>query len=108
MQGQAHAGGSERAVVKNVLPGSPAAAAGLTFGDEIVAVGGDRVNAATVARRMGDHPPGRAVVVTYFRRDRLREARLTVSASPERKLLLASAPAASRPAEAIRRGWLGH
>lgn len=108
LQGQAHMSGSERAVVKNVLPGSPAAAAGLTFGDEIIAVGGDRVNAATVARRLADHPPGRSVIVTYFRRDQLREARLTVAASPERKLLLAAAPDASRAADAVRRGWLGH
>jgi predicted metalloprotease with PDZ domain len=107
VQGQAHAGGSERAVIKNVLPGSPAAAAGLTFGDEIVAIGGDRVNAATFARRLGDHAPGSRVTIGFFRRDRLREARMVVGTSPERKLLLDPADSASREEQAVRRGWLG-
>src|SRR6185503_11107039 len=56
INGQAATG--ERAIVRNVVPGSPAAAAGLTFNDEIVAVEGDRVNAATLPRRLGDHRPG--------------------------------------------------
>jgi len=101
------AGSAERAFVRNVLPGSPAEKAGLTYGDEIVALGGDRVNAATFARRLGDHPAGSAVTVSYFRRERLHEARLVVGTSPERKLLLE--PAAKPPAEAvaIRKGWLG-
>jgi len=115
VNGQAHAGGSERAVVKNVLPGSPAAAAGLTFGDEILAVGGDRVNASTVGKRLSDHAPGQAVTVTYFRRDRLREARVVVGTSPDRKLMLDTpeirpargSTSSARAADAIRAGWLG-
>ena len=101
------AGSAERANVKNVLPGSPADKAGLTYGDELVALDGDRVNATTFAKRLADHPAGRAVTVSYFRRDRLQEARLVVGTSPERKLLLE--PSAQAPAEAvaIRRGWLG-
>jgi len=111
VNGQAHVGGTERAVVKNVLPGSPAAVAGLTFGDEIVAVGGDRVNASTVGKRLGDHAPGRTVTVTYFRRDRLREARVVVGTSPDRKLVL-EAPEGHRARsagadDAVRAGWLG-
>jgi len=101
------AGSAERAFVKNVLPDSPAEKAGLTFGDEIVALGGDRVNAATFARRLGDHAAGTAVTVSYFRRDRLQEARVVVGTSPERKLLLEPAPEAPAEAVAIRKGWLG-
>jgi predicted metalloprotease with PDZ domain len=87
----------ERAIVKNVLPGSPAAAAGLTFNDEIVAVAGDRVNAANFARRLADHRPGARVAITYFRRDLLRETTLTVAASPDRRLQVRPAkPAAPR------------
>ncbi|MEO8214396.1 MAG: PDZ domain-containing protein, partial [Myxococcales bacterium] len=78
VQGQGYIQGTERAVVRNVVPGSPAAASGLTFGDEIVAVGGDRVNAATFERRLADHPPGTRVEIAYFRRDQLRQATLTV------------------------------
>jgi predicted metalloprotease with PDZ domain len=94
-------------VVKNVLPDSPAAAAGLTFGDEIVAVDGDRVNAATFARRLGDHAPATTITVSYFRRDQLREARVIVAASPERKLVVEPAARANALSHAVRRGWLG-
>jgi len=100
-------GSAERAFVKNVLPGSPAEKAGLTYGDEIIALGEDRVNAATFAKRLGDHPAGTAVTVTYFRRDLLRQTRLVVGTSPERKLLLQPAGEASSDAVAIRNGWLG-
>ncbi len=108
VQAQAHAPGSERAVVKNVLPGSPAAAAGLTFGDEIVAIDGDRVNAASFPRRLGDHRPGTTVTVTYFRRDQLRESRFTVAVSPERRVQIEAARRPAASALAVRKGWLGH
>ena len=101
------AGSAERAFVKNVLPGSPAEKAGLTYGDEIVALGGDRVNATTFAKRLAAHPAGTTVTVTYFRRDLLQEAKLVVGTSPERKLLLQPAAGASADAVAIRKGWLG-
>jgi predicted metalloprotease with PDZ domain len=101
------AGAGERALVKNVLPESPAALAGLTFGDEIVAVDGDRVTAATLARRVGDHPPGSRITVTYFRRDQLRTTEVVVGTSPERTLELIPAKAPTATAAAITRGWLG-
>ncbi|MES1171909.1 MAG: PDZ domain-containing protein [Bacteroidota bacterium] len=107
VQGQVQPAGAERAVVKNVLPGSPAAAAGLTFGDEIVALDGDRVTGATFARRLADHPPGRRIAVSYFRRDRLRETFLVVAASPDRKLRIERAPRAGTAAAAVRTAWLG-
>ena len=107
IQAQAHPVGSERALVKNVLPGSPADEGGLTFGDEIVAVDGDRVNAATFLRRLADHAPGSPITVTYFRRERLREARFMVGTSPERRLVIQPARRASGLALAVRKGWLG-
>lgn len=99
--------GGERAVVKNVLPDAPAARAGLTFGDEIVAIDGDRVNAATFARRLADHPPGTRVEVSFFRRDRLRTTRVVIGVSPERTLELRPAKSPTAAAAAITRGWLG-
>jgi predicted metalloprotease with PDZ domain len=107
VQGSGYPGGSERAIIKNVLPDSPAARAGLTFGDEIVAVNADRVTAASVGRRLADHAPGARTVITYFRRERLHTASITIGTSPERKLDLKPAPSASRAATAVRRGWLG-
>jgi predicted metalloprotease with PDZ domain len=99
--------GGERAVVRNVVPGSPAFEAGLTFGDEIVAVGGMRVNAATYARRLADHPPGARVDVAFFRRDRLETTALVVGENPERRFLVEREPKAGSRALAVRRGFLG-
>jgi predicted metalloprotease with PDZ domain len=97
----------DRTLIRTVAPGSPADRAGLTFNDEVVAVGGDRVNAATFAKRIADHRPGQACAITFFRRDVLQEATLTLSENPERKLVVKPDPKAVKTALAIRRGWLG-
>jgi len=95
------------AAVRNVVPGSPAWRAGIGYGDELVAVGDARVDAASAARRLQDAAPGARVRVVWFRRDRLREATLVVGRSPERRFAFDLDPRATRRARAIRRGWLG-
>ena len=97
----------ERTTIRNVIPESPAWRAGLTFNDELVAVDGARVTAATFAKRIGDRRPGDETRLTYFRRDELRAATLTLAESPDRKLVLAPDPKAPAHAKAIRTGWLG-
>lgn len=97
----------DRTLIRNVIPGSPADAAGLTFNDEIVAIGGDRVTAATFAKRLADHRPGDDCRVSYFRRDVLEETTMRLRQSPERRLVVKVDPDASKQAVAIRRGWLG-
>jgi predicted metalloprotease with PDZ domain len=97
----------ERTVVRNVIPRSPAWRAGLTFNDEIVAVDGARVTAATFAKRVADRAPGARVRVAYFRRDELREARLTLAENPERRLTVTVDPHATALARAVRAGWFG-
>jgi predicted metalloprotease with PDZ domain len=98
---------NERALIRNVVPGSPAFAAGLSYGDEVVAVGGQRVTAVTAPRRFADHAPGDRVEVHFFRRDTLRAASLTLGTNPERRLALAADERASPGQRAVRRGWLG-
>jgi predicted metalloprotease with PDZ domain len=97
----------DRLLVRNVVPDSPAWRAGITFGDDIVAVDGHRVAPATFAKRIADRDPGDRCRVTYFRRDSLEEATLTLAENPERKLIVKPDPDATKPALAIRRGWLG-
>jgi predicted metalloprotease with PDZ domain len=98
---------AERLAVRNVVPDSPAWRAGITFGDEIVAVDGQRVTPATFAKRIGDRAPHDRCRIVYFRRDLLEEATLTLSDNPERKLTVKPDPGASKKALAIRKGWLG-
>jgi predicted metalloprotease with PDZ domain len=97
----------ERTIVRNVVPKSPAWRAGLTFNDEIVAVDGARVTPATFAKRVADRSPGARVRLAYFRRDELREARLTLAESPERRLSVTVDPHAGARANAVRAGWFG-
>jgi predicted metalloprotease with PDZ domain len=97
----------DRTAIKNVLPGSPAWRAGLTFNDEIVAVDGHRVGPANFARRIGDRRPGDRARIAFFRRDLLEEATLTLAESPERRWIVEPDPKAPAPARAVRAGWLG-
>jgi predicted metalloprotease with PDZ domain len=97
----------DKTTIRNVVPGSPAARAGLTFADEIVAVDGARVTGATFAKRVADRRPGDRARVTYFRRDELREVTLTLVENPERKLSVSPDPKANARAKAVRQGWLG-
>jgi len=97
----------ERTIVRNVVPGSPAWKGGLTFNDEIVAVEGARVTAQSFVKRIADFQPGVRVRVAYFRRDELREARVVLGQSPERRMTVTVDPHAPAAARAVRAGWLG-
>jgi predicted metalloprotease with PDZ domain len=97
----------ERAIVRSVVPEGPAWAAGLTYGDDVIAVAGQRVNAATAARRFSDFQPGNKVEVHFFRKDNLRSAHVVLGENPERRVRLSPAPRPSRTARAVRRAWLG-
>jgi len=101
---------SEAASVRNVVPGSPADAAGLMREDEIVAVEGleARTRAAVLAR-LADHDPGAEVTLALFRSGRLLERTLTLAESPARKYVLELRPAAqlTPPQRRARDAWLG-
>lgn len=95
------------AVVHNVVPGSPAWRAGVSYGDELVAVGGRRADAANAPQRFADAAPGARLRVAFFRRNRLHETTLVVGRTPERRTAFELDPHPSARAKAIRLGWLG-
>jgi len=96
----------EGAVIKNVIPDSPAWQAGLTFRDEIVAVNGHRVDASTVAKRLADSAPGQTATITFFRQRILRTTSLRLARTPERKWTFALDPTASPVERRARDAWL--
>jgi predicted metalloprotease with PDZ domain len=100
-------GSGEAAVVKNVVPGSPAWRAGLTYGDEVVAVDGTRVNATSVAKRLADAVPGQEVTLSFFRRDELLEARFRMVRNPERRWTFAVDKQAAQGKRRLLGRWLG-
>ena len=81
--------------VQNVLPGSPAAEAGLSFGMEILAVDGWRTSsAAEVQRSLAQVGPGGRATVLAAERGRVFEVQVSVQESPERSHRLLPDPRA--------------
>ncbi len=82
--------------VQNVIPGSPAATAGLSFGMEILAVDGWRTKgAAEVQRGLAQPGPGGRALVLASDRGRVFEAQVAIVESPERSHRLVPDPGAS-------------
>ncbi len=77
--------GGAGAQVREVEPGSPAAAAGLQPGDVIVTVGGQPVNGSgELAAAMRQRRPGDQVEIGYRRGGETRSTRATLAARPSR------------------------
>lgn len=81
--------------IQNVIPGSPAARAGLSFGMEILAVDGWRTTAAAEAQRyLADPGPGGKVAVLAADRGRVLAVDVSVIESPDRSHRLTTDPRA--------------
>ena len=100
-------GNCNRAVVKNVVPDSPAWRAGLTFGDEVIAVDDNRVTSTTAVNRVADHAPGQIARLTFFRKDRLRHAVVRMARTPERCWAFSIDPDISTATRRLLQRWLG-
>ncbi|MFN7959274.1 MAG: hypothetical protein U0P46_13255 [Holophagaceae bacterium] len=83
-------------VVQNVIPGSPAAKAGLSFGMELLAVDGWRTKTAAEAQRGLAQPgPGGRVRVLASDRGRVFEVEVPIAENPERSHRLLPDPGAT-------------
>jgi predicted metalloprotease with PDZ domain len=93
-----------------IEPGSPAAAAGLMHGDEIVAVDGARVGSVSAVNdRLADLGVAATAELSLFRRERLEHREITTAASPHRRFGFSQpAPTAQGNPELarLRRLWL--
>jgi predicted metalloprotease with PDZ domain len=96
------------ATIQNVLPGSPAFAAGLSYGQEIVAVEGWRTTTATeVKKRLADVPVGAEAEVVTVDRGRLRPVRVKVAENPARTVRVVPNPLATAEQKAAFTAWTG-
>jgi predicted metalloprotease with PDZ domain len=72
----------EKTKVTRVTAGSPAYAAGLDVGDELLALEGSRVRTSELNDRISTLKAGSSVTLTVFRNDRLREFPVTIGTNP--------------------------
>ncbi|MDQ7988368.1 MAG: PDZ domain-containing protein [Candidatus Dactylopiibacterium sp.] len=88
----------------HVIAGGSAQAAGLSAGDELVALGGLRVTAGNLEALLARHAPGNVLEILAFRRDELIHA--TPVLDPPRAEECALGLRADEAAEAQRQAWL--
>lgn len=94
--------------VANVVPGSPAARAGLGYGMEILAVDGWRTVAGPeVVQRLGDRGPGEQVEVLAADRGQVRTHVLHLEESPLRATVIQADPAATQAQREGFSAWTG-
>ncbi len=96
-----------RAVVSAVLAGSPAARAGLSAGDELVAIDRWRADEKGWRARANERKAGETLAVTVLRRDRLIEIPVVAATPPEDTAWIEVDPKATDEAREVLRSWGG-
>jgi predicted metalloprotease with PDZ domain len=99
------AGGFVR--LTHVLLDAPGHRAGLSPGDEIVALNGQKVTASRFEKDLEGYPPGTPLEVAVFRRGYLRHLALTAGTPPPAKYRFAPADAPGDLARRVYEQWLG-
>ena len=89
-----------------VLRDGPAARAGLSAHDTLVAIGGLKATPERIASTLARYAPGETVDVQAFRRDELMPFRVTLDAAPDDTCYLTLDAAPGPQAEARRNAWL--
>lgn len=95
-----------RTVVGNVLAGTPAWRAGVSAGDELVALDGLRIDAMSLGMRMQEKAPGSTVALTVFRREELITLPMLVESGPPTRLAVRPIPEPSEAQRAVLQHWL--
>jgi len=92
--------------VTSARSSGPAYAAGISAGDEIVALDGWRVDDQRLSARIGERAPGDSVTLSLFRRDELLHVPVTLMAALFDKLALVRVERPSEGQERVYRDWL--
>ena len=94
-------------MVNQVKRGTPGFEAGFNVGDEILAIGDDRIHADQWSKRMECFQPGEKVSILISRRDRLRRLEACFGQEPPRQWVLEADPDATDAQKARRKAWIG-
>jgi len=95
-----------KTVVGNVLAGTPAWRAGVSAGDELLALDGLRVDAMSLGARLQEKAPGSTAALTVFRRDELLTLPLPVESGPPTRLALRPVDTPAPGQRAVLDHWL--
>jgi predicted metalloprotease with PDZ domain len=95
-----------RAIVTSVLRGRAGHRAGLDAGDEILSVGGRRVEGGKVDAALIGRAPGSEVEVVIARDGTLRTLRATLDPWPTERVRIAPSETASATQRSLLEGWL--
>jgi predicted metalloprotease with PDZ domain len=87
--------------------GGPGRRAGLSPGDEIVAVDGGKVTSESFPKALDRSPPGTRIEVSLFRRGRLMTVPVALGEGPPTELAIVPARAATPEARKLYEAWLG-
>ena len=93
--------------IRHVLRDTPGRRAGLTPGDEIVALDGAKVTADKFDKALLRYPPGTPAEITLFRRGRLRRVSVTMGTPPPESYVFVPVAAAEERACQVYESWLG-
>ena len=94
-----------RLMVENVPRGTPAHAAGVNPGDEILAIDDFRVLPENLAARLAAYRPGRKIVLLVARRDELKRLDVTLGEEPADRWTLRVRPDVSAEQRARLASW---
>lgn len=93
--------------IRAVLADTPGRRAGLTPGDEIVALNGVKASFSGFEKNLRRYPPGTPIDLTIFRRGYLRHVSATTGKPPAERYEFRSVDAPTDLAKQIYESWLG-
>ncbi|MBZ5538410.1 MAG: PDZ domain-containing protein [Acidobacteriia bacterium] len=94
-------------VIDNVIPDTPAAHEGLSVGDIILAVEGERVNSKTLGESLKEKKPGEKVKFTVYRENRLLNVDVVLGSREEVAYSIKELENPTELQKQVRVGWLG-
>jgi predicted metalloprotease with PDZ domain len=93
--------------VASVLSNGPAVRAGISAGDELLALDGFRVDETSLRERLKDYAPGESVTLAIFRRDELVQVPATLTEQPRSRATIKKSRRANVAQRARYQDWLG-
>lgn len=93
--------------IQNVLPETPAAQFGLSAGDIVLALDGERINPGNLTQVLSEKKTGQKVTFTLYRENRLLNIDVTLGSHEEVRYSIKELESVTGIQRKIREGWLG-